>query len=77
MLHFPILVNGRPIGYVKIRRLHALVQGQPSEYEVNVEYPMHEGHPTTRVLHDYDDGALVLIQKALANVEAMKHGDVP
>lgn len=66
-LHFPILVNGQPIGSVYIRRLHELVPGEASNYTVETNYPIGEVRTTT-VLHDYDDGALVLIQKALAEI---------
>lgn len=66
-LHFNVLVNGERIGFVYIRR-HGLVNVcAGSTYECEVEYPT----GVTRraiVTHNYDDGALVLIQKALAAV---------
>jgi hypothetical protein len=59
-------VNGETIGTVYIQRLDEVVPGQPSRYLVEVEY---KGElRKTEVEHDYDDGALVLISKALAAV---------
>ena len=66
MLHFSIFVNNAPIGNVYIRRQHELIPGQASKYEVNVDYDGKTSRVT--VYHHYDDGALVLIAKALEAV---------
>ena len=66
MLHFPILVNNSSIGNVFITRQHDLIPGEPSEYKVLVDLNDNTFH--VRVSHRYEDGALVLITKALAAV---------
>lgn len=68
-LHFPILVNGRTIGYVEIMRLDELVDGRPSRYQVTVEYPLGVRREAG-VTHLYDRGALSLIITALRGIEA-------
>lgn len=65
-LHFPILVNDNPIGNVVITRQHDLIPGQSSTYKVTANL-VNETYDVT-VQHLYEDGALVLIQKALAGV---------
>ena len=67
-LHFPLKVNGASIGGVYIQRQGAVTPGQPSEYLVEVIYPLGTTRRTT-VLHNYEDGALVLIRKALEALE--------
>lgn len=66
-LHFLIEVNGKAIGAVMIQRRHPLVDGEPSEYGVVAECPIGEVLQAT-VMHHYDDGALVLIRKALVAI---------
>lgn len=67
MLHFIIKVNADVIGTVYIQRLN----GGPGEwclYNVIVEQP--PGVVTTvEMSHHYDDGALVLIRKAIEAAE--------
>ena len=63
MLHFPILVNNSPIGNVFIRRQHDLTPDRWSQYTVKVDINDERYEVTVR--HCYDDGALVLISKAL------------
>lgn len=67
-LHFDIKVNGDRIGAVVIiRRNRVVVPGEESTYTVEVEYPPGELH-RTEITHDYDDGALVLLNKALSAI---------
>jgi len=83
-LHFPILINGAAIGNVVITRQHDLIPGQSSTYAVRVRVdrqpPAEVGSDTYEVTvqHLYEDGALVLIQKALAAVtRAQRRSEVP
>lgn len=70
MLHFPVYVNDREIGWVMIRRLNRVVKkGVPSKYEYEVQEDNSRGKGT--VLHFQEDGALILIQKVLADATGM------
>lgn len=62
-LHFPVLVNGHMVGYVNIQRIAELAGGW-MRYDVQVDYPIGVVARAT-VVHFYDDGATVLIIKAL------------
>lgn len=72
-LHFEILVNFQGIGRVQIRRMEDRVSGAgPLMYEVHVEFPMFTDPQVAYCLHDYHDGALVLIGKAMRAVVAQQ-----
>lgn len=67
-LHFEIKVNHKWIGEVEIRRLGSVDLDGIGTYEVSVVYKgkLHKAV----VKHRYDDGAIILIRKALLLVEA-------
>lgn len=67
MLHFEILINQTMIGEVHIQRLHAVPPDGLCMYQVTT---IHNGIlRQSHVEHNYHDGALVLIRKALTAVE--------
>lgn len=70
-LHFPIMINGETIGRAHIRRQHPVVPGEPSEYAVQVDYPLGTTSHAT-VYHLYEDGALALIASAMLAALATK-----
>jgi len=77
-LHFAIKVNGWPIGRVFIRRLEEELRHDRSmkyEYEVRLDDSLlsrrAEWYKGT-VHHSYDDGALALIEKVMADIREEK-----
>jgi hypothetical protein len=69
-LHFVLKLNGQPIGYFNARRKEHLTNGeQVSTYEIAVSHNQTERR--FEVKHRYNDGALVLVRKALAAMERM------
>lgn len=67
-LHFEIKVNRDWIGEVEIRRLGSVGLDGIGTYTVSVVYKGRMHH--AEIKHRYDDGAIILIRKALAAVEA-------
>lgn len=68
-LHATLMVNNQPVGIIYIQRLNRdVVPGEPSLYDVQIRYPVGVEH-SARVEHLYEDGALVLIRKALEAVD--------
>lgn len=61
-LHFELKVNGESIGVVYVQRL-TLAPGL-CRYRVEAEHPLGEVR-MVEVEHEYDEGALVLVAKAL------------
>lgn len=67
-LHFDILANGKRIGYFVAQRQEVLVPRNGScHYNVSIVYNEVKYHADS-VKHNYNDGALVLVFRALGAV---------
>lgn len=69
-LHFRLMVNHDIVGQVYIQRTEKL-DGRSTAYTYRVGVDYRGEHRSTEVTHYYQDGALVLVRKALQAIEEL------